>query len=239
MLKKCFTLIELLVVVAIIAVLVAMLLPALSAARDSAKLVQCQANLREGYSGYRFYDMDWNGCFPGLYYPYWRAPYNSWMPQRDDWHYTWRSKLNEAYLSRMKVRSGYQDKNVRRKTSVFMCPARDKSLPNWDGDFGFNVNLYCSGDLWHLGFRIAKKLETNPSGLILFGENGGGDPTVDYYHHFSSWSIVDFTRHKGRANFAMGDGHVEAIGQGQAFGYDNINPNVADDRWKSYFVPEQ
>ena len=44
--KKQFTLIELLVVIAIIAILAAMLLPALSAARESARSSQCTGKLK-------------------------------------------------------------------------------------------------------------------------------------------------------------------------------------------------
>ncbi len=45
--KKGFTLIELLVVISIIALLVALLLPALSAARESGRSIQCSSNMRQ------------------------------------------------------------------------------------------------------------------------------------------------------------------------------------------------
>ncbi len=63
-----FTLIELLVVVAIIAVLVAMLLPALRRARSSAKTVVCSSNLRQIATATFAYGTDYNGFFgyPGI-----------------------------------------------------------------------------------------------------------------------------------------------------------------------------
>jgi prepilin-type N-terminal cleavage/methylation domain-containing protein len=58
--RKAFTLIELLVVISIIAILMAIMLPALGRARDSARRIQCASNQRTLYTAMGMYATDWN-----------------------------------------------------------------------------------------------------------------------------------------------------------------------------------
>ncbi|MBS3764416.1 MAG: prepilin-type N-terminal cleavage/methylation domain-containing protein [Planctomycetes bacterium] len=88
--RRAFTLIELLVVIAIIAILAAMLMPALENAQRSAKRAQCTGNLHQQSLAFSLYANDFNGFWPYRpdladpdFWEVWRGGSGTWDGNRE------------------------------------------------------------------------------------------------------------------------------------------------------------
>jgi len=121
--RRGFTLVELLVVIGIIAVLIGILLPALSRARDSANTTKCASNLRNIGHGMDMYLADNKGTFPAAYtYNYMHIQGGVESPPSAIWGYVhWSSYLYSTGLAN----SNQAVFGATRGWDIFRCPVLD------------------------------------------------------------------------------------------------------------------
>jgi prepilin-type N-terminal cleavage/methylation domain-containing protein/prepilin-type processing-associated H-X9-DG protein len=185
--NRCgFTLIELLVVVAIIAILFAILQPALNRARGLAKQIVCQSNLRQIGLAIRFYADDNEGRFP-------LGDSGGW-PGGDQWCYG-----IEQYLA--PLAAGYE------RTGVYICPSKNNKTPF--ADYGLNLLL---GVGW--SSPITYSMVNRTSEVVLVGEQVGENwflriPTV--WAFLGPLDGCPVYLHLNRSNVVFVDGHVEVL----------------------------
>ncbi len=195
--RKAFTLVEMLVVIAIIAILVSLIMPAIMAARSSSQRVQCQSNLRQLGVAMNLYVERYN------YYPQYRSEYppttNNYGVYRPRWQWEMASFLGgwaqnpDAIAAAGKNDPTYPTyEDIPLDNKVLICPSMDTTnsgpvvelIPNFlsirSGSYGYNFGYLgnnrtlVDGDNTTPTLRYPVSRVKEPSRTIAFGDSRGG-----------------------------------------------------------------
>jgi prepilin-type N-terminal cleavage/methylation domain-containing protein len=187
-----FTLIELLIVIAIIAILAALLLPALHKAKRRAQATGCLSNLRQFGIAYTAYLNDYNGYCPYLANAGTRQPC------------IWNMKSLPGLLAISGFSTGSDINTIGTDTrlpAIWKCPVtseRPKEVNTTDGTYNtwytYNFSLRCD-DTYRKKFAQLLKV-SQPDRRMLFSDQCWSDPM----HWFEGLGC--------RFNIVFMDGHI-------------------------------
>ena len=206
--RNPFTLLELLVVIALIAILAAMLLPALSKARDKARAISCTSNLKQ----------------LGIYMNMYATDQNDVIPQVDSNLASAQGKWQDclATFDASKPLADWLHMPSGKLRPLFRCPAGPDKFTTSTDYHGYGANATGFTSLYG---NDGVKLRTlsgfkEPSSLFAFGD-------CSRQGNANSWPkgrVTKFTdivtgtgtwRHNNGANLCFADGHVAFMNKKQ------------------------
>ncbi|XAL98357.1 prepilin-type N-terminal cleavage/methylation domain-containing protein [Phycisphaeraceae bacterium D3-23] len=214
--RSAFTLIELLVVISIIALLIAILLPALGAAREGARAAQCKSNLHQMGIGQHALVTDNKLRLPGISTINWngveRVGDAGWLSRGGDYNTIWNNAPQEGLMYE------YMEAG-----DLYLCPSVQQGEPNFaltetgtgNGKFDYGMTNILSG----------AKLDLVPDDCLLRGDPASTPLIVeedvdafvnsfylDAAHGFDDLSSVVHSSDTG--NYVALDGSVHVVEDG-------------------------
>jgi len=213
---RAFTLIELLVVIAIIAILAAMLLPALTLAKTKANGIRCLNNLRQMMIAWRLYADDNSS----------RLPYNSLDTSYEEWYGTTYMNVPVESTNLPALMQGLLGKYAS-NPGIYKCPADVSTAFGVSRVRSISMNAYVGGQKdghfypniqsspWQKFTRLDQF--RHPTEAFVFLDenpltiNDGVYWSADPLQSISTTTFIDYpaSYHNKAAGFSFADGHSE------------------------------
>ena len=212
-----FTLIELLVVIAIIAILAAMLLPALNQAREKSKAMNCISNQKNATLALLQYGNDYNEFILSYYEsgtpPNWNVSWADWMTSLNyiskGSHVVLCPTLENANNQPARNSDGYMD-------HIYgMFPFSAPFVAGVNDFFFYAPN---SNNKWR-GYNLRRT--KNASSISLLHDSLYIESNIFYQNYavsiFNHNAGLMHLRHSKRTNMSFVDGHAEAVERGALY----------------------
>lgn len=229
--RRAFTLVELLAVIAIIMLLVAILLPALSLAKAKARELACLSNLRQLQTCAKLYSMDYDGFLPPNRHVYDIGTGGPSVGWSDDM--TWCAGLAPYDTTTENIERALLFP-YNKSTGIYRCPADMSRVKTQDGQLlsmrrtrSYNLSQSINGypytdkALRPPSFTKEHEIDDPPPARLLFFVGVHEDSILE--SHFGippagpsftmrgrpRWWDLPTGRHSQGGNFSFADGHAE------------------------------